>query len=69
MGTPMIECTSEGGVNVLMKSRWRLTKSCGGAEDLVIGWSRTIGDTRRDRGGSVVDSLLQLVLVVLTLKP
>jgi hypothetical protein len=46
-----------------------LTKSSGGMEDLVIGWSRIDSDTRRDHGGGVAETLLQLGLVVWPSKP
>ena len=36
---------------------------------MVIGWSRTDGDTHRDHGGGVVDTLLQRSLVVWASKP
>jgi len=54
---------------VLTKSRQRLTKSSKGRADLVIGWSRTDGDTRQDHGGGIADTLLQLGLAVWASKP
>ena len=53
----------------MTKSRQRLTKSSKGRADLVIGWSRTDGDTRQDHGGGIADTLLQLGLAVWALKP
>lgn len=53
---------------MLTKSRRRLTKSSGGVEDMVIGRSKTNGDTCWDHGGSVSNTLLTRGLVVWTFK-
>jgi hypothetical protein len=54
-----------------MASMWRcrLTKSRWVCEDLVIGWLRTSGDTRRDCRAGVVDMRPQLGLAVSASKP
>jgi hypothetical protein len=49
---------------VLTKSRCWFSKSRQVREDLVTRWSRISSDTRRDYGGSIADTRLQLGLVV-----
>lgn len=69
MGTLTSKCTCGDSPDYVDYVKTAVNQVKWRCEDLVIKWSITSGDTRRDHGGSVTDTRLQVGLVVSSSKP